>query len=212
MSAIRPTLISGHLRTSPIDLSNIWANLSDSLIFFYFCWILPGGCHTAYLENLNELSLLVHPFRKPCCPGSAAIALKCSSLLFHSFLNSSSWSGCPFIAAIVLGPTSPSSVTPRILCGYLIPHTPEVHSQSTRRLAMDWFLISSALHLSQYFFLKMWFHWSSVSLLRSEHVFPLPYTLLNVAMVTPDMVHPPLSLGLLLHPPSHFLTMGTSSL
>lgn len=45
MSAIRPTLISGHLRTSPIDLSNIWANLSDSLIFFLFLldspWWLP---------------------------------------------------------------------------------------------------------------------------------------------------------------------------
>ena len=35
-ATINPTLISDHLRTSPIDLSNIWANRSDSLIFLVF--------------------------------------------------------------------------------------------------------------------------------------------------------------------------------
>ena len=34
---INLTLISDYLRTSPIDLSNIWANLSDSLIFVKIC-------------------------------------------------------------------------------------------------------------------------------------------------------------------------------
>ena len=35
-AASRPTSISDHFLTSPIDLSNIWANLSDSLIFRVF--------------------------------------------------------------------------------------------------------------------------------------------------------------------------------
>ena len=67
-----------------------------------------------------------------------------------------------FTAAMVLGPTIPSTVTPSNLWGILTPCAPDAHTQSTRIFATDWLVIKSAFHLSQYIVFKISVHSSLV--------------------------------------------------
>lgn len=79
------------------------------------------------------------------------------------------------MARRVMGPIMPSGVMVRRRCRARMGLVgPEFHAQSTRRLAMDWSRMSSALHLSQKRVRKMCVHSLVVMYLRSLAFFCSP--------------------------------------
>ena len=69
--------------------------------------------------------------------------MKWSSRFFHKLANRSN-ELMEFRASNVIGPTIPSGSTPNTCWVYFIAHLPEHQNQSTTRLAIAWFSISSA--------------------------------------------------------------------